>query len=339
MSTIRKLASGKYNATGYYKDPITGKISRPSFTASSKAEARRIASEWEENKRISALPKEMTIKECIDRYIKSKETTLSPSTIRGYKTLQTHNYAGIENLRLKDVSDEILQLFVSNLNKKFAPKHVRNIYSLLSSSLKMFTKKTYNVSLPQKQVLELHVPTDDQVKLLMDNACPSMKKAIALAAIGTLRNGEVCALKYCDIDYDKNTVYVHSDMVKGPDGKWVVKDIPKTSTSTRYIPLPDKVIELLGHGEPDDYVYGRVPSSIDSGFNRLRERVGFYCRFHDLRHYAASIMHALGIPDQYIMERGGWKSDRVLKAVYRNTLSDQSEKFSQVANNHFSELL
>lgn len=337
MSTIRKLASGKYNATGYYKDPLTGKISRPSFTANSKAEARRLASEWEEDKR--ALPNEMTVKECIDRYIRSKEATLSPSTIRGYKTLQTHNYAGIENVRLKDVSDEILQLYVSELNKTFAPKHVRNIYSLLSSSLKMFSKKTYNVFLPQKEVLELHIPTDNQVKQLMDNACPSLKKALALAAIGTCRNGEVCALKYRDIDYDKNTVYVHSDMVKGPDKKWIVKDIPKTSTSARYIPLPKKVIELLGHGDPEDYVYGRVPSSIDSGFDRLRKRTGINCRFHDLRHYAASIMHALGIPDQYIMERGGWKSDRVLKSVYRNTLSDQSEKFSQVANNHFSELL
>lgn len=27
-------------------------------------------------------------------------------------------------------------------------------------------------------------------------------------------------------------------------------------------------------------------------------------RFHDLRHYAASIMHAIGVPDQYIMQRG-----------------------------------
>ena len=43
-------------------------------------------------------------------------------------------------------------------------------------------------------------------------------------------------------------------------------------------------------------------------------------RFHDLRHYCASIMHAIGIPDQYIMSRGGWSSDNVMKAVYRNVI-------------------
>ena len=45
-------------------------------------------------------------------------------------------------------------------------------------------------------------------------------------------------------------------------------------------------------------------------------------RFHDLRRYSASIMHAIGDPDQYIMERGGWKSDKVLKQVYRGTLNE-----------------
>ncbi len=31
-------------------------------------------------------------------------------------------------------------------------------------------------------------------------------------------------------------------------------------------------------------------------------------------------MHAIGIPDQYIMARGGWGSDKVLKAIYRGTI-------------------
>lgn len=30
-----------------------------------------------------------------------------------------------------------------------------------------------------------------------------------------------------------------------------------------------------------------------------------------------------GIPDSYIMEMGGWKSDYVMKSVYRHALDDQ----------------
>lgn len=48
-------------------------------------------------------------------------------------------------------------------------------------------------------------------------------------------------------------------------------------------------------------------------------------------------MHAIGVPDQYIMERGGWTDDRVLKEVYRNTLSDKTKLFAAMTNKYLSE--
>lgn len=61
-------------------------------------------------------------------------------------------------------------------------------------------------------------------------------------------------------------------------------------------------------------------------------------RFHDLRHYSASIMHALGIPDQYIMERGGWSSDKVLKEIYRGTIDDYNKRFENVMMQHYENM-
>lgn len=61
-------------------------------------------------------------------------------------------------------------------------------------------------------------------------------------------------------------------------------------------------------------------------------------RFHDLRHYSASIQHALGIPDAYIMQRGGWQTDGVLKSVYPHAMSDRQEEMNTRTNAHFSEL-
>lgn len=43
--------------------------------------------------------------------------------------------------------------------------------------------------------------------------------------------------------------------------------------------------------------------------------------FHGLRHINASVMHLLGIPEKYFLERGGWKTDKVMKKVYRHTFS------------------
>ena len=47
-----------------------------------------------------------------------------------------------------------------------------------------------------------------------------------------------------------------------------------------------------------------------------------YC-FHALRHYSASYLHAQGIPDAYIMARGGWATPAVMQKVYRHALKDK----------------
>ncbi len=49
-------------------------------------------------------------------------------------------------------------------------------------------------------------------------------------------------------------------------------------------------------------------------------------QYHDLRHYTASIMHALNIPDQYIMKRGGCRQGA--QKVYRGTIDIEEKKFT-----------
>ena len=115
-------------------------------------------------------------------------------------------------------------------------------------------------------------------------------------------------------------------------GDYVTKDIPKTNSSDRWVELPRHLIDLIGDGE------GRIitvnPNTITSKFGKIRNKLGYDFRFHDLRHYAASIMHALGVPDEYIMERGGWSSDVTLKAVYRDVLEDKKNEFSEKTNEY-----
>lgn len=67
------------------------------------------------------------------------------------------------------------------------------------------------------------------------------------------------------------------------------------------------------------------PDYITHRFGRVLKKIDVpHFRFHDLRHYAASIMHAIGVPDQYILQRGGWASDNIMKTVYRNVIDLES---------------
>ena len=296
-----------------------------------------MVAEWTAKKYTGAFASS-TVKDCIERYITAKEPVLSPSTVRGYRIMQRNHFDRIGLIPLKYLTDEDLQSFVSEMSATHSAKTVCNSFGLLISAIAMFSDRRYRVTLPTKREPVRHIPTDAAIQQLMDKAPHLLRVAIALAAIGTLRAGEVCAITYGDIDRTTNIIHVHADMVKTSDNEWILKPFPKTSTSDRYIPLPQEVIDLIGDGEPDARIYPKTPSALSNAFNYLRDKLGMKCRFHDLRHYAASIMHALGIPDVYIMERGGWKSDGILKSVYRNALSDQSVKFADQANKHFAGL-
>lgn len=59
-------------------------------------------------------------------------------------------------------------------------------------------------------------------------------------------------------------------------------------------------------------------------------------RFHDLRHYNASIMLALGIPDKYAMQRIGHASNTILKNVYQHTMEQKQNEFSITLDEYFS---
>lgn len=161
-----------------------------------------------------------------------------------------------------------------------------------------------------------------------------MELPVLLAAFGPMRRGEICALSSEDIS--GNIVHVCKNMVINGDREWIIKT-PKSYAGDKYIDYPDFVSDKWRG------MKGRIvrltPDSITNRFNRLLKRNGIpHFRFHDLRHYSASIQHALGIPDSYIMQRGGWGNDGTLKAVYRHVLEEQAKQMDHMANNYFSEL-
>ena len=332
MAHIRKLPSGKWNAVVYSHKDQNGKKKYVSFTASTKAEANRLAAEFMATKERETNPQDITVGECVQKYLDSKSNILSPDTYKEYKRCVKY-YTPLSNMRLGSLTTVDLQNFINDLAKDKSPKTIENIYGLLRSALKQYCDRNFRVTLPSKQAIERNIPTDEQVKLLIEKANPTLKLAIILGSQG-LRRSEICGLKYGDILHDFNAIYIHSGVILGENG-WQYKPYPKNATSTRRVVLPKEVIDMLGEGDDDEFIFEVKPSTLTTDFINLRNKIGFKCRFHDLRHYMASILHAIQVPDSYIMERGGWSSDRTLKSVYRNVLSDKAETFTTKANEYF----
>ena len=337
MAKAKKLASGSWRVQVFSHYEIvdgTKKARYRSFTGATKAEAEMMAAKFANDKKRYQLA-DFTVSEAVERYISEKEAVLSPATIRTYDQIRRTRLGAIGAIRIDTLSSADLQNWVSTLASQISAKTVKNVYGLVISAVSLYTDKSFHVTLPARAPRQYSIPTDAEVSLLMKESRPDLKLAITLSSIGTLRRGEICALKYKDVLPDFSGIYVHSDMVLDKNKQWIHKDMPKTSDSVRRIELPRKVIDMIGTGDPEDYIVPSTPAAISDAFCRLRNRLGMECRFHDLRHYAASILHAIGVPDQYIMERGGWSTDGTLKAIYRNTLSDKSRQFSAKANDYF----
>ena len=59
--------------------------------------------------------------------------------------------------------------------------------------------------------------------------------------------------------------------------------------------------------------------------------------FHDLRHINASVMAMLRIPDKYAQDRGGWKTDHVMKSVYTEVFSEERQRVDTVVDDYFND--
>jgi len=346
MATARRLPSGSWRARAYSHTDENGKKIYMSFTASTKTQAESLANKFADNRQRSSGTVK-TVKQCIEQYITVKTESLSPSTIRSYRNLQKKYYKELENKDIYKLTNADVQIMVNNLKGTLSEKSIKNVVKFFTAVISYFDEDIkFKVSLPQKEinddistVEDRKAPSNDDVILLFKMASPWMQKCIALAAFSGIRRGEIAAIKYKDILRDRNKIFIHRAFTMDENDNWILKP-PKTEGSIRLVNIPEEVIKLLGDGDPEDFIINYNPNTISKMFIKLRDRMGIDIRFHDLRHYYASIGAVLGIPDIVLADFGGWTHNSpVMKEVYQDKITDIAEGYSKKMNSYFSDLL
>ncbi len=191
-----------------------------------------------------------------------------------------------------------------------------------------------STTLPQKIKNEPYIPTDEDIKRLLQAAQGSMFEIpIKLACYG-LRRSEICSLTIDDLN--GNTLTIDSAKVLDKNNQWVEKQT-KTTASTREIVISPQLADLI---RKQGYIYKGHPNSITKYMNRLQDKLDMpHFSIHKLRHYFASYMSSLNIPEADILEMGGWETDYVMKNVYRHTMKDKLKTSQDKASDALSKIL
>lgn len=181
------------------------------------------------------------------------------------------------SMRLTEFSPKVIAALYGKLQSdpKITPSVLTNIHKLLHSAFEQAVLWEYvprnpfqKASVPKAFPTEIPMLTTDEIKILIQNCDNHMLSiAIHLAFAGSLRKGEILALTWDDVDFQKGTVSisktlkrVRRDAVDALNGKDILYQFPsvfdegrtvtvlkrpKTKSSIRTVYLPDYVLDAL----------------------------------------------------------------------------------------------
>ena len=285
------------------------------------------------------LPSGVTVGDLLDQWWAIKRPTVSPTTARDWDSclrlhIQPHLASlPLHKLRAMDLDRHYRRL----LDAGVGPARVRRVHTVLSTALgqavrweMIVTNPALNASPPEVREREITPPEPDRLvafQALVQAEDPELGMFIWLAAMTGARRGELCALRWSDVDLDDQSILIRRAIVDA-GGRLVEKDT-KTHQVRRIALGPDTAERLTAHrqlGEerasvcggklaPEAHVFAQDvpglepwrPDSTTHRFVDARRRAGLGddVRLHDLRHFLATRMIAAGIDVRTVSGRLG----------------------------------
>lgn len=315
---------------------INGQRYQKHFTASTKKALQDMVNEW----KTAPVPSEGFSSDstgvCVDRYIQSVENIMSPSTIRLYYTLRKNQFSDIENIPLSDLTNAVVQKWISDKANRYSMKYLKNCFSLLCCTAKQ-NGITFHIKFPSKKKQERKLPdlTDIQ-HILSAVEGTRIEGQIKFAIYLGLRQSEIYSLTWEDIS--DNRITIHSAKVMDKTHHYVEKGT-KTFAGTRTLTIPDPLMGWIQSHRGTGQIFFTTPCHVNRIWKRVKEKNSLpNIRIHDLRKANASILLLLGVPDKYIMQRLGWADYSTMKNIYQYVFQSEQSKLDTQVNDFFSTL-
>ncbi|QHJ69229.1 site-specific integrase [Planococcus halotolerans] len=368
------------------RDPSTGKRKQKTVSGfKTKKEAQlaaaRIVQELTQGTFVNE--KSILLSDFIEEWFKYYQNTVKVSTvrIRRHESEKLNRY--FKGYQLKNITKKMYQDFINSLKEEGLASNT--LSGIHSTSKMIFTRAieleiiknnpTQFAKLPKfKKTVEELEREEIAIRYLekeeLDHFLKTAKYKglerdyvifLTLAYSG-LRVGELCALKWTDLDFINQTVSI-TKTYYNPQNKATEYHLltPKTATSRRIIELDSLVfMELEKHKKIQNEIKMRYRDSYYAE-NFVFAKVGKYCGYpefiktiqnrmrrilkianlnenltpHSLRHTHTSLLAEAGVSIYEIMERLGHHDDEMTKRVYLHVTKSMKKE----ASHKFRELM
>lgn len=257
-----------------------------------------------------------TLRQAIDEYIAKRSNVLSPSTIRGYRTIEGTRFASVMDKPLSGVKD--WQKVVNDEAGVCSAKTLKNAWFLVNSALRE-NKITVSVDLPPVVKPDKKWLTPEQTLVFVEAVKGKWCEIGALLALHGLRRSEIFGLNWSAVDLAAGTIKVRGAVVLGEDNQTHAKKANKTAASARTVRI---MIPALF--EAMEAVEDKTGAVVKGNMNALYSAINRVCAssglpevgVHGLRHSFASLCYHLGISEMETMKRGGWSNLATVHEIY-----------------------
>ena len=270
--------------------------------------------------------------------------SVKSSSYQTYMNILNHHLLpAFGSYMLSSITAESIHSYLKEMEQRnYAASTIRGILRLLSAIMRSAVEEGLLRRNPCRKIrLHNHRPMEQRVlsrqeqNLLLDSMRGEMDIPPLLSLYTGMRLGEICALKWEDVNWQQQTIIVRRTVQRlktnqrGERKTKLFVGMPKSMSSMRIIPIPSFLLELLKRIKNDngesDYIFSASmcpaePRTMQRWFQSLVQRCGLdNVHFHTLRHSFATRMLELGIDVKTISILLGHSTTRTTMDFYAHS--------------------
>ena len=273
----------------------------------------------------------------INLWLSQKEISVKKSTLSRYiEIVNIYIRPYFNDLYIYKINDEIVYKYTLDLlDKNLSNKTVKDILVLLKQLFK-YSNVDVNICLPKCNKKDIKVLKKEEQKIIENYICNNIDCSnfgIILSLYTGLRIGELCSLKWTNINLVNRTITITNTILRiknfddNSSKTKVIFNTPKSLKSLRIIPIPSQILKYLT--ELKNNVSSENNYFLTNSLKYMEPRSYYYhykkimkilnlqsYNFHVLRHTFATRCIELGFDYKTLSEILGHSDIRITLSLY-----------------------